>query len=230
MLPKLPWPFDEVTFLLQDHEGVADGGVAVRVVLHAITDDVGDLDEPTVVVLVERVQDAPLHGFQPVLQRGDGAVADHIARVREEIAVHQRPEGRIVRRRRVGLLAVGRNAGVVAVTVGWFRAVRGITAEERQRFVGVRRRDGRGAEQAVGGKRVAAAVGGGLAVAGGSFRRWLPTGSGSRRRRREERESPFYDSWKRRRRVRETRRTGGQTRRLTYPVNARFATIYLLVE
>ncbi len=96
---EVPLPLDEVTLLLQHDERVGDGGVAVRMELHAVADDVGDLDELAVVVAVERVQDAPLHGLEAVFQRGDGAVADDVARVRQEIAVHQRPERRIVRRR-----------------------------------------------------------------------------------------------------------------------------------
>ena len=86
--------FDEVTLVRQHHERVADGRVAVRMILHRVTDDVGDLDEAAVVLLVQRPQDAPLHRLQAVGQVRDGAVADDIGGVIEEPAIHPRVQAR----------------------------------------------------------------------------------------------------------------------------------------
>ncbi len=90
MLPKFPWPFDEITLVRQHHERVADGRVAVRMILHRVADDVGDLDEPAVVLLVQRPQNAPLHRLQAVREIRNGAVADDVAGVIQKAAVHAR--------------------------------------------------------------------------------------------------------------------------------------------
>ena len=120
--------------------------------LHAVADDVGHLDELAVVVALDRMQDAPLHGLEAVFQRGDGAVADDVARVGQEVAVHQRAEGRIIRRRGVGRLAAGtarrHGRAVVAAT-----AVRERVAELRQRLV-VRRGNRIRRDEAIGGQRM----------------------------------------------------------------------------
>ena len=44
---------DEVALVGQHHQRVADRGVAVRMVLHRVADDVGDLDEAPVVLVVQ---------------------------------------------------------------------------------------------------------------------------------------------------------------------------------
>ena len=79
---------DEVALVGQHHQRVADGGVAVRMILHRMADHVGDLDEPPVVLFVQRPEDAPLHRLQAVGQIGDGAVADDVGGVVEKAAVH----------------------------------------------------------------------------------------------------------------------------------------------
>ena len=56
-------------------------------VLHRMADDVGHLDEPAVVLLVQGPQDAALDRLQAVRQVGDGAVADDVGGVVEEAAV-----------------------------------------------------------------------------------------------------------------------------------------------
>ena len=80
---------DEVVLVGQHHEGVADGGVAVGVQLHGLADDVGHLVELAVVHLVQGVEDAPLHRLAAVPQVGDGPVDDDVARVLEEVLLHQ---------------------------------------------------------------------------------------------------------------------------------------------
>ena len=87
--------FDEIAAVDQRDERVADGGVAVRMELHRVADDVGDLDEAPVVVLVQRIQDAALDGLEAVLDLGDGAVADDVGGVLQEIAVHQAVQGAV---------------------------------------------------------------------------------------------------------------------------------------
>ena len=84
---------DEVFLVRQDHQGVADRCVAVRVELHRLADDVGDLVEAPVVHGVHGGQDAPLHGFEAVAQVGDRPVHDHVAGVLEEVALHERLDG-----------------------------------------------------------------------------------------------------------------------------------------
>ena len=81
---------DEVVLVGQHDEGVADRGVAVRVELHRVADDVGDLVEAAVVHLGQRRQDAPLHRLEAVAQIGDRAVEDDVARVLDEVLPHQR--------------------------------------------------------------------------------------------------------------------------------------------
>ena len=49
---------------------------------------VGHLDEASVVLLVQRPEDAPLHRLEAVGQIGNGAVADDIGGVIEKAAVH----------------------------------------------------------------------------------------------------------------------------------------------
>ena len=66
-------------FLLSElHEGVADRGVAVGVILHGASHDVRHFVEATVVEFLHCVQDAPLHGFQTVLDVGHGAFQNHV--------------------------------------------------------------------------------------------------------------------------------------------------------
>ena len=133
---EVPLPFDEVAFLLQHHERVGDGSVAVRMELHRVTDDVGHLDELAVVVFVQGVHDAPLHRLEAVFQRGNGPVADDVARVGQEILVHQRPEGRIVRRRGMNHVggAVRRQPGGGVLRTGVWNGVGGDQTIGRERM------------------------------------------------------------------------------------------------
>ena len=65
-------------FLAQLDEGAEDGLVAVRVVLHGLADDVGDLGVGAVVHLVHGMQHAPLHGLESVHDVRHGPVQDHV--------------------------------------------------------------------------------------------------------------------------------------------------------
>jgi hypothetical protein len=91
--------FDQVAAVDQRDQRVADGGVAVRVVLHGVADDVGDLDEAAVVLFVERVENPALDGLEAVVELRNGAVADDVGGVLQKIAVHepvQRPVAEIL--------------------------------------------------------------------------------------------------------------------------------------
>ena len=59
-------------------------------ILHRVTDDVGDLDEAPVVLLVQRPENAPLHRLQAVGEIRNRAVADDVAGVIEKPAIHAR--------------------------------------------------------------------------------------------------------------------------------------------
>ena len=79
--------FDKQVLLAHVHEGRVDGGVAVRVVVHGIAHDTRHLVEAPVVHLVHRVENAALHWFEAILEVGDGAVQNSIARIVQEPAV-----------------------------------------------------------------------------------------------------------------------------------------------
>jgi hypothetical protein len=78
---------DEVAFVRQHHQGIADGGVAVRVVLHAMTHNVGHLDKTAVVLVAQCPEDAPLHGLQTVGQARNGPVADDVGGILQKARV-----------------------------------------------------------------------------------------------------------------------------------------------
>ena len=80
---------DEQILLSHLHEGVANGGVAMRVELHRVAHDVRHLIISAVVHALHRVEDASLHGLQTVLDMGDGTIQDAITGVvQEPVLVH----------------------------------------------------------------------------------------------------------------------------------------------
>ena len=70
--------------LCQLHKGVADGRIAMRVVFHRVTHDVGHLVEAAVIQFVHRMQDAALHRLQAVLDGGHGAFQNDIRGIVEK--------------------------------------------------------------------------------------------------------------------------------------------------
>ena len=91
---------DEQVLLTHLHEGRANGLVAVRVVFHRVTHDVGHLVETTVLQFVHRVEDAALHGFQTVVNVGKGAVENDVGGVIQvPFAVHRLRENYLVQTR-----------------------------------------------------------------------------------------------------------------------------------
>ena len=59
----------------------------MRVVLHGLSYDIGDLVELAVVDLVQRVEDAALDGFEPVVDVRNRPVPDGVGSVFEEVVV-----------------------------------------------------------------------------------------------------------------------------------------------
>ena len=89
---EISLPGDEVFLVGQHHQCVADGGVAVGMVVHGVADDVGGLVGSAVIDLMQDPEDAALHGFETVVHVGNGAVLDDIGGVIEEVAVHHGAE------------------------------------------------------------------------------------------------------------------------------------------
>ncbi len=89
-ISKISLSLDQISFIRQHHQRVADGCVAVRMILHRVADDVGDLDETSVILLVQRPKDAPLHGLQAIREIWNRAVADDVAGVIQKAAIHAR--------------------------------------------------------------------------------------------------------------------------------------------
>ena len=58
---------DEQLFLAQLHQGIANGGIAMGVILHGVPNDVGHLVIATVVKAFHGVENTPLHRLQPVV-------------------------------------------------------------------------------------------------------------------------------------------------------------------
>ena len=61
------------------HKGVADRSIAMRVILHGVTHDVGHFVEAAVVESLHGMQNATLHRFQAVLDVGNGSLENYIA-------------------------------------------------------------------------------------------------------------------------------------------------------
>jgi len=88
-VPPVALGVDQQVLLTQLHERISDAGIPVRVVLHGVPDDVGHLVVPAVIQVLHGVQDAPLHGFQAIVQGGHGTLQDHVAGiVQEPFPVH----------------------------------------------------------------------------------------------------------------------------------------------
>ena len=105
---------DQQVFLPQLHQCVLDRRIAVRVVLHGLSHDVGHLVVASVVDDLHGVQDAPLHGFEAVLDMGYGAFEDHVRSVvQEPVLIHARQfaHAPFVLRQAVELARPGRGVG-----------------------------------------------------------------------------------------------------------------------
>ena len=71
-------------------------------VLHRMTDYVGDLGVASVILLPQRMHDAPLHGLEPVLDGGNRPRADDVGGILPEVVVekfaHRTRTGQSLRR------------------------------------------------------------------------------------------------------------------------------------
>ncbi len=82
---------DEQLLLAELYEGVADGGVAVGVVLHRLADDVRHLVVASVVDFAHGMQNASVYRFEAVLHMGYGPFQYHVRRiVQKPVLVHAR--------------------------------------------------------------------------------------------------------------------------------------------
>ena len=105
---------DQQVFLPQLHQCVLDRRIAMRVVLHGLSHDVGHLVVASVVDDLHGVQDTPLHGFEAVLDMGYGAFEDHVRSVvQEPVLIHARQfaHAPFVLRQAVELARPGRGVG-----------------------------------------------------------------------------------------------------------------------
>ena len=69
---------DEQFFLTELYECVLDRCIAMGMVMHGCADDVCHFVEPFVVDRFHRMEDAPLHGLQAVVDMRDGTLQNHI--------------------------------------------------------------------------------------------------------------------------------------------------------
>ena len=84
---EVPLLVDEQLLVCQHHQGRADGGIAMGMVLHALPHYVGHLVVASVVHGEHGVEDAALHRLEAVLNVGDGPVTDDVAGVLDEVFV-----------------------------------------------------------------------------------------------------------------------------------------------
>ncbi len=87
----VPLAIDEQVFLTQLHQGIANAGITVRVVLHGLPHDVGHLVHLAVIHALHGMKDTALNGLQAVLNGRHGTLQYHIRGIIEEpILVHTR--------------------------------------------------------------------------------------------------------------------------------------------
>ena len=80
---------DQQVLLTQLHQGITDGGIAMRVVLHGLTDDVGYLVVLAVIDRLHRMQDTALHRLQTIFDRRHCTLQYHVRSiVQEPVLVH----------------------------------------------------------------------------------------------------------------------------------------------
>ena len=71
------------------HHGIANGSIAVRVILHGVSNNVGHLVVATILHFPHGVKDSALNGFQPIISMRYGTFENDIGSVVEKpIAIH----------------------------------------------------------------------------------------------------------------------------------------------
>ena len=88
-IAEVPLPLDEILLVGERHQGVFNRGIAMGMELHGIADDIGHLRELPVIIFIQGMEDAALDRLEPVVHIRDGAVADDIGGVLEEVVVHE---------------------------------------------------------------------------------------------------------------------------------------------
>ena len=73
-------------------QSVLDGHIAMGVVLHGVTDDVGHLGETSIVGFLHGMEDAALHGLEAVVDVGHRAVEDDIGGIVNPIILEHAAE------------------------------------------------------------------------------------------------------------------------------------------
>ena len=79
--------FDHAALVGKHHQSITDGGVSVGMIVHGIADDIGNFLRSAVVNLIQRPEDAPLNGFQTVINVGNGPRTDHITSIIQKVPV-----------------------------------------------------------------------------------------------------------------------------------------------
>ena len=87
-------------------------------------------ERTAVIIPVQRKQDAPLHRLEPVVEVGDGAVANDVRRVLQKILIHEMLERAFARRQQAAAVPGVRR---LRLGFGWFHV-----AEKRQFLLSVR--------------------------------------------------------------------------------------------
>ena len=138
----IPLRLDEPPALPDRHKRRTDGRIAMRMQLHRRTDDISDLVKAPIVHVPKRVQHAPLHRFQPVINVRHRAIEDHVARVIEEpIAVALSQRGLLVLHF-LALLAPRCDGLHLHLRRRFGRAIPIRFRRRRNRLIGCRRRRG----------------------------------------------------------------------------------------
>ena len=99
---------DEQFLLPQLHQRAVDRGVAMRVVLHRQSHDVGHLVEVAIVGLLHGMHDAALHRLEAVLDVRHGTLQDHVGGIVEKpVLVHAAQLQFLIFRHLVGGVSLG---------------------------------------------------------------------------------------------------------------------------
>ena len=78
---------DEQILVGQHHQCRINRRIAVRMIFHRITDHIGHLMKTAVIHLDQRMQNPPLHRFQPVIQMRNGTVFNNIRSVFQKVFI-----------------------------------------------------------------------------------------------------------------------------------------------
>ena len=92
-IPPVALGIYQEVFLAEVDQGIADRSVAVGVVLHGLSDDIGYFVVAAIVHFLHRVKDAALYRLEPVLYGRDGAFQDNVGGVVQEVILVHPLEG-----------------------------------------------------------------------------------------------------------------------------------------